>query len=67
MRKYTIVKYCRTCEGKGSVVQELRIDGNVQETVLLCPHCKGKGHHVWGYVADTDLGEAEFIVGADDE
>jgi DnaJ-class molecular chaperone len=56
MRK-SIIKYCRTCEGKGKLISTLNIDGEHVDTTLICPHCKGKGHHVWGYMTDEDLGE----------
>jgi DnaJ-class molecular chaperone len=54
--KYSVVKYCRTCNGKGSVKTTLNIDEKMQDMILLCPHCKGKGNHLWGYITDEDLG-----------
>lgn len=56
MPKYTVIKFCKTCEGRGEVEVTLNYGEEEQKQTLPCPFCHGKGNHLWGWITDEDLG-----------
>jgi len=52
MRIKRIYKLCRTCKGRKEVEVTLTYEQGEIPQVLPCPHCKGHGHTLWGYMEE---------------